>query len=96
MNDLFYLLQNGLHNFADDNTISAVGQSIPELIDSLTLKSNLAVDWFQSNSMIVNPDKLKAIVITESKQDTSGIPISLKDHCIATQDTVKLLGITID
>ena len=26
MNDLFYLLQNDLHNFADDNTILAVGQ----------------------------------------------------------------------
>ena len=80
MNDLFYLLQNDLHNFADDNAISAAGQSITELIDSMTLKSNLAVDWFQSNSMIVNPDKFKAIVFTKSKQDTSGISISLKDH----------------
>ena len=82
--------------FADDNTMSAIGQSIPELIDSLTLKSNLAIDWFQSNSMIVSPDKLKAIVLTKSKQNTSGVPISLNDHCIATQDTAKLLGITTD
>ena len=36
INDLFYLLQNNLHNFADDNIISAVGQTIPELINSLT------------------------------------------------------------
>ena len=46
--------------------------------------------------MIVNPDKFKAVVFTKSKQDTSGIPISLKDHYIASQDTVKLLGITTD
>ena len=36
------------------------------------------------------------MVLTKSKQDTSGIPVSLKNHCITTQDTVKLLGITID
>ena len=48
--------------------------------------------------MIVNPDKFKAIVFTKSKQDTSGIPVGLKDHCFVSQsqNTVKLLGITID
>ena len=46
--------------------------------------------------MIVNSEKFEALVLTKSKQDTSGIQISLKDHCIATQDTVKLMGITID
>ena len=88
-------MQNDLRNFGDDNTISAVGRSVPELFDSLTLKSNVAIDWFQSNSVIVNPGKFKAVVFTKSKQDTSGIPISLKDHCINSPDTVKLLGITI-
>ena len=96
MNDLFYLLQNNLHNFADDNTISAVGSTIPDLVDLLTEKSNLAIDWFHANSMIVNPDKFKAIVLTKSKQDTSGIPIGLRGHCIDSQNTVTLSGITID
>ena len=96
MNDLFYLLQNDLHNFEDDNTISAVGSTIPDLVDSLTEKSNLSIDWFHTNSMIVNPDKCKAIVLTKSKQDTSGIPIGLRGHCIDSQNTVTLLGITID
>ena len=83
-------------NHADDNTISAVGSTIPDLVDSLTEKSNLAIDWFHTNSMIVNPDKFKAIVLTKSKQDTSGIPIGLRGHCIDSQNTVTLLGITID
>ena len=96
MNDLFYLLQNDLHNFADDNTISAVSSTIPDLVDSLTEKSNLAIDWFHTNSMIVNPDKFKAIVLTKSKQDTSGRPIGLRGHCIDSQNTVTLLEITID
>ena len=46
--------------------------------------------------MIVNPDKFKAIVLTKSKQDNSGIPVGLRGHRIDSQNTVTLLGITID
>ena len=60
MNDLFYILQNDLHNFADDNTISAFSQIISDLIYSLTDKSNSAINWLHWNSIIVNPDKFKA------------------------------------
>ena len=96
INDLFYPLENDLHNFANDNTVSAVSETVPELINSLTLKSNLAIDWFQTNSVIVNPDKLKAIILTKTKQDTSGIQISLKGHCITSVSSVSLLGVSID
>ena len=96
MNDLFYILQNDLHKFADDNAISAVSQTISDLIHSLTVRSNLAVDWFHWNSMIVNPDKFKAIVLTKAREDTSGISISLRDHCITSEESVSLMGITID
>ena len=61
INDLFYLLENDLHSFADDDAVLAVSETIPELINSLTLKSNLATDLFQTNSIIVNPEKFKAI-----------------------------------
>ena len=46
--------------------------------------------------MIVNPDKFKATVLTKSGQDSSGIHINLKDHCITLENTVTLLGIKID
>ena len=46
--------------------------------------------------MIVNPDKFKAIIFTKSKQDTSGIPISLRGHWIVTQKSSDLLSVTID
>ena len=39
INDLFFLLDKDLLNFADDNTVSAVSETIPELVDSLTRKS---------------------------------------------------------
>ena len=96
MNDLFHILQNDLHNFADDNTISAVSQTISDLTHLLAFKSNLAIDWFRWSSMIVNPDKFKAIVLTKARQDTSGTSINLRDHCITSEESVSLLGITID
>ena len=44
INELLFLLDRDFHNFADDNTISAVSETIPELVDSLTSNSNLAID----------------------------------------------------
>ena len=85
-----------LHNFADDNTISIVADTLSELISSLTFKSGLAIDWFEYNSMIVNPDKFNAIILSKSKHDTSGIPLTLRNQSITTQKSVTLLGVTID
>ena len=96
INDLFYILQNDLHNIADDNTISAVADTLSELISSLTFKSGLAIDWFEYNSMIVNLDKFKAIILSKSKHDTSGIPLALGNQSIITQTSVTLPGVTID
>ena len=71
-------------------------QTLSELMTSLTLKSGLAIDWFEYNSMIVNPDKFKAIILSKSKYDTSGIPLTLGNQSITTQKSVTLLGVTID
>ena len=35
-----------MHNFADDNTLSAWGETVSKLIDKLESESNIAVDWF--------------------------------------------------
>ena len=46
-----------LHNFADDNTISAFSKDLPELIKKLEETSECAIKWFTNNCMIVNPGK---------------------------------------
>ena len=96
INDLFYILQSDLYNFADDNTIATIADTLSELISSLTFKSGLAIDWFEHNSMIVNPDKFKAIILSKSKHDTSGISLTLGNQNITTQKSVTLPGVTID
>ena len=58
INDLYYVLQSDLHNFADNNTISAISDTVSDLVNSLTDKANKAVDWFHVNKMIVNLSKI--------------------------------------
>ena len=68
INDLFFFVSDvSLHNFADDNTLSAFAETILELIDILQLGSEIVIDWFENNKMIVNPDKFQAILLDKRK-----------------------------
>ena len=96
INDLLYLLQTNLHNFADDNTILSVSDTRSGRIKSLTSESGSPIDWFTTNYMIVNPDKFNTIIFIKSKQNTSGISVSLRGHWIVTQRSFDLLGVVID
>ena len=64
INDIYFSFQEDLHNFADDNTVSAIADSLQALLEALTEKANTAIDWFQLNDMIINPGKFKAILRT--------------------------------
>ena len=50
-----------LHNFADDNTLSAVGETIQGLVDIMQHKAESAISWMEENDMIANADKFKAL-----------------------------------
>ena len=71
INDPYYVLQSDLHIFADDNTISAISDTVSGLINSLTDKANKAVDWFHVNNMIVNPKPIYS-------QKVKRIPLSTR------------------
>ena len=96
INDIYLSLQEDLHNFVDDNTVSAIADSLQALLEVLTEKANTAIDWFQWNDMIVNPGKFKAILLQKNKRNTSEYPIVLTGHEIKTQESVTLSGVTID
>ena len=85
-----------INNFADDNTLSAMANNIPKLIDYLEKDTQKAIDWFQCNHMIANPDKFEAIIIEKNGRDTSGIPLNINNDTITSSKEVTLLGITID
>ena len=68
INDLFFsILIASVHNFADDNTLSAFAENVSKLINILQSESEVITDWFRKNQMIVNPDKFQVIIMDEKK-----------------------------
>ena len=69
-NDFFYfILLATAHNFADDSTLACFSKTIQELIGSLESECEVALNWFNENKMIVNPEKFRGIIIDKRKQD---------------------------
>ena len=70
INDFYYFLEKAsLHGFADDHTISAVSKTIESLQHILNSETNIAINWLTSNSMIANPTKFQAIVLSRSNSN---------------------------
>ena len=85
-----------MHNFADDNTISAFSKDLQEFIKRLEDASERAIKWFTNNCMIVNPGKFQSIIIESSKGKIKPQSLKINGNFIETSESVKLLGIEID
>ena len=84
-----------LHNFADDNTITATCNTLTGLLKTLEQESESAVGWFKQNEMIVNADKFQAIILNK-KESEAKYKLTIDNNDIESTKSVKLLGITID
>ena len=97
MNDLFFfILIASVHNFADDNTLSAFAENVSKLINILQSESEVITDWFKKNQMIVNPDKFQVIIIDKKKGDHTNENVVIDNKQIKTVSSVELLGIQLD
>ena len=97
INDLFFFIESSsIHNFADDNTLSAWANTISDLINKLESDSNIAIEWFKMNKMIVNPDKFQAIVLNKKRSDLTNTNFQVDNQVIKSVSSVELLGIQID
>ena len=68
LNNLFLCIKmSGLHNFTDDNTITAIFNTLIELLKTLEQEFESALSWFKQNKMIVDADKFKAIILNLKK-----------------------------
>ena len=82
LNDLLATLKmSELYNFADDNTISIASKDMSNLIQALEKESERAVDWFNQNKMIVNPDKLQAMLL-EKRNENNQSCLKINNHTI--------------
>ena len=67
-NGLFHFINScDLHNFADDNTISATASSTEDLVTDLERKACTDLDWLDANKMTANQEKFKAIILQKPK-----------------------------
>ena len=97
INDLFFFMEiASMHNFADDNTLSAWGETLSKLIDMLGSESNIVIDWFTKKEMIINPDKFQAIILDKQKSNLTNIPWTIDNQTIKSVPSVELLGIHLD
>ena len=101
VNDLPLTLQFCILDlFADDATLSSSDSSILNLTNSLNVDLENFMRWCESNDMVVNVPKTKAMLIsTRYKVNQIMInPPTLKigDETIELSTNEKLLGITID
>ena len=93
INDLlFFILIASVHNFADDNTLSAFAENVSQLINILQSGSEVITDWFKKNQMIVNLDKFQVIIIDKKKGDHINEDVVIDNKQIKTVTSVKLLG----
>ena len=97
INDLFFFIKQAtMYNYADDNTLAFFSKSLPDLVKVLENEANNALSWLERNEMIANPDKFHALFVKKDQTDTSGINLDFQGHSIKSEETVKLLGVTLD
>ena len=97
INDLlFFILIASVHDFADDNTLSAFAETVSKLINILQSDSEVITDWFKKNQIIVNPDKFQIIILDKKKGDHTNENVVIDNKKIKTVPLVELLGIQLD
>ena len=93
INDIFYFVdEDYLTNFADDNTPYAISKDFNEIISKLETDAKNLINWFEINYFKMNADKCK-LLITNKEKDIS---ISVDGYDIEAKKSVKLLGVKID
>ena len=83
-----------LCNFADDNTIYACGKNLDSVISNIEKDMKVAIDWYQDNEMVANPEKFQLMFL--GLKDDPKLCIDINGNVVQMTDSVKLLGITID
>ena len=58
--------------------------------------SDVVVDWFKKNEMVVNSDKFQAIILDKRKRDHTDERITVDNYQIKIVSSVKLSGLQLD
>ncbi len=93
INDLLYFLpEDSVVNFADDNTLYAVDKSPRSLNSKINSTVQQAQLWYRENGMQPNPTKFQAIFFGDTPKST----INADNVIVDISEYIKLLGVTLD
>ena len=72
MNDIYgFFREADLANYADDNTLSYVGETINKIQTVLSNETNHAIHWFHIYQMEANPEKFQVMLLSKPKHSHS-------------------------
>ena len=84
-----------MYIFADDNSLSAAAKTT-DLKVILQFESEVIINWFKKNKMIVNTEQFQAIILDKQRHDYSNETIKFNNKSVETVSSVRLLGIQLD
>ena len=81
INDFFLFVALAcFYNFKDDNTLSAFATTVSRLIKIIESESEVVIDWFKKNKMVVNLDKFQANILDKQKCDHTNERITVDNQ----------------
>ena len=90
INDLFFFIEiASMHNFVD-NTLSAQGETVSKLIDTLESESKIAIDWFTKNEILITQTNSRPLFLIKRNPN---IPLTIDNQSIQLFPSVEPLGI---
>ena len=90
INDLFFIIQTDVCNFADDTTPYTIDMSLENLMAKLESAAQSALDWFHSNGMKLNSSKCHLLVCGNKFEC---MLCEIRGSQIIESHLVKLLGV---
>ena len=69
--------------------MSCFAKTVKDLINAFKDESEVAINWFSSNKIIVNPDKFKSTILTKNKSDYIPTGFSIGADIVSIEKSVK-------
>ena len=97
LNGMFDSVQADLYNFADDNHLSTVGNTIDEIKAILITETGAAINWIESNQMITNQKMFHLMFLSANEKDLiNQQTINIRGISLKSEANFTLLGVDVD
>ena len=94
LNDLFLFVSNShISNYADDNTLYALGDNLKSVKENLLIDFQIVSDWFYENYMVLNADKCHFMCLGKNTEEET---FTFNEIVMKNSKEEKILGVIID